>query len=129
MQSPRRSLSSTTTENSPDSKIRGSLDTQYEAIHNIRAADPAQRAPRSAEYRTNGSLVGTKTSATENPSFPFQMSQYFLMELDPRRADIILIVCGFVGGLVDGLSFNAWGNFSSMQTGMFSKSSGAVHPG
>lgn len=46
------------------------------------------------------------------------LSQYFLVELDPRRADVVLIVCGFVGGLVDGLSFNAWGNFSSMQTGM-----------
>ncbi|KAJ5651636.1 hypothetical protein N7507_009062 [Penicillium longicatenatum] len=45
------------------------------------------------------------------------MSQYLLKELDPRRADIILVLCGFVGGLVDGLSFNAWGSFSSMQTG------------
>ncbi|KAJ5769737.1 uncharacterized protein N7511_001788 [Penicillium nucicola] len=34
-----------------------------------------------------------------------------------KHTDIVLIICGFVGGLVDGLSFNAWGSFSSMQTG------------
>ncbi|KAJ5081217.1 hypothetical protein N7456_013455 [Penicillium angulare] len=44
------------------------------------------------------------------------ISQYFLVEIDPTRADVVLIICGFVSGLVDGLSFNAWGSFSSMQT-------------
>ncbi|KAJ6171223.1 hypothetical protein N7470_000290 [Penicillium chermesinum] len=39
------------------------------------------------------------------------------MELDRTHTDLVLIICGFVAGLVDGLSFNAWGSFSSMQTG------------
>jgi uncharacterized membrane protein YoaK (UPF0700 family) len=38
-------------------------------------------------------------------------------KIDPHYTDIFLVMCGFVSGLVDGLSFNAWGSFSSMQTG------------
>lgn len=45
------------------------------------------------------------------------LARHFQAEIDTRYADIVLIVCGFVSGLVDGLSFNAWGSFSSMQTG------------
>ncbi|KAJ5637445.1 hypothetical protein N7490_007324 [Penicillium lividum] len=72
---------------------------------------------RSTEPNTDLSFVETVTDTTEKPSLPFRISQYFITELDPRRADVILIICGFVGGLVDGISFNAWGSFSSMQTG------------
>ncbi|KAJ5133421.1 hypothetical protein N7448_001551 [Penicillium atrosanguineum] len=74
-------------------------------------------APRSAQHYTDVSFDGTADTLTENPSLLSQMSLYFFTKLDPRRADVILIVCGFVSGLVDGLSFNAWGSFSSMQTG------------
>ncbi|GLA33286.1 hypothetical protein AnigIFM63309_000109 [Aspergillus niger] len=45
------------------------------------------------------------------------LARHFQAEIDTRYADIVLVVCGFVSGLVDGLSFNAWGSFSSMQTG------------
>jgi hypothetical protein len=120
MDSSGRSLSSATTENSPDSKIRGPLDTQYDAVHCIHAGDAAQRTLRPSGHSADVSFTGITVFATENPTFPSQLSQYFLAELDPRRADVILIVCGFVSGLVDGLSFNAWGSFSSMQTGMLS---------
>jgi hypothetical protein len=44
-------------------------------------------------------------------------SRHFRANIDTKHTDMVLIVCGFVGGLVDGLSFNAWGSFSSMQTG------------
>lgn len=51
---------------------------------------------------------------------PFSYVSHFMkMELDNSYTDIVLIVCGFVAGLVDGLSFNAWGSFSSMQTGTY----------
>lgn len=46
------------------------------------------------------------------------ISRHFRADIDTTHTDIPLIICGFVGGLVDGLSFNAWGSFSSMQTGM-----------
>lgn len=48
------------------------------------------------------------------------ISRHFRADIDTTNTDIPLLVCGFVGGLVDGLSFNAWGSFSSMQTGMWS---------
>ncbi|KAJ5102544.1 hypothetical protein N7532_003073 [Penicillium argentinense] len=106
MQSPRRSLSSATTEEGIDTK-------------NI-PGDGVQRSrTASIENGTDVSYTGTTTGTGQGLPLPSgtQISQYFLTELDPRRADIVLIICGFVGGLVDGLSFNAWGSFSSMQTG------------
>ncbi|PWY68526.1 hypothetical protein BO94DRAFT_301053 [Aspergillus sclerotioniger CBS 115572] len=45
------------------------------------------------------------------------ITRHFKADIDRKYADWMLVVCGFVGGLVDGLSFNAWGSFSSMQTG------------
>ena len=42
---------------------------------------------------------------------------YLFNEVDRTRSDMLLIVCCFVGGLVDGLSYNSWGNFCNMQTG------------
>lgn len=129
MYNPRQSLSSIRTEHSPDSKARGSLDTQYDKIHHNRPGNGAQGTLRSTEEGTDISFAGDTAYATEKPSFPSQISHYFLVELDPRRADVILIVCGFVSGLVDGLSFNAWGSFSSMQTGMLSASRGASRHG
>ena len=47
------------------------------------------------------------------------ITRHFKADIDKKYADLMLIVCGFVGGLVDGLSFNAWGSFSSMQTGTY----------
>lgn len=44
--------------------------------------------------------------------------RHFRTNIDTTHTDIVLIICGFVSGLVDGLSFNAWGSFASMQTGM-----------
>ncbi|KAJ5666218.1 uncharacterized protein N7477_008666 [Penicillium maclennaniae] len=75
--------------------------------------------PRSAQHHTDSSFSLTRTANVpqDNPSLLSQISHHLLAELDPRRADVILIICGFVSGLVDGLSFNAWGSFSSMQTG------------
>ncbi|EEA26454.1 hypothetical protein TMatcc_005275 [Talaromyces marneffei ATCC 18224] len=43
--------------------------------------------------------------------------QYLASDINTKRADIILIICAFVSGLVDGVSFTAWGSFASMQTG------------
>ncbi|KAL4923499.1 YoaK family protein [Aspergillus undulatus] len=50
-------------------------------------------------------------------SWQSSLARHMKTNIDPRYTDIFLVLCGFVGGLVDGLSFNAWGSFSSMQTG------------
>ncbi|KAJ5387474.1 hypothetical protein N7509_010015 [Penicillium cosmopolitanum] len=101
-----RSLSSATTEEGNDAK-------------NL-SGDGVQRSQTaSVDNGTDLPYPGTAVSATGTgyDSSSSKLSQYFFTELNPKRADIILIICGFVGGLVDGLSFNAWGSFSSMQTG------------
>lgn len=43
--------------------------------------------------------------------------RHFSADINTKYTDLLLIVCGFVSGLVDGLCFNAWGSFASMQTG------------
>jgi hypothetical protein len=58
--------------------------------------------------------------ADEDPGsqrFRSILMRHFAADIDTKYTDLILILCGFVSGLVDGLSFNAWGSFASMQTG------------
>ncbi|KAB8071709.1 hypothetical protein BDV29DRAFT_197192 [Aspergillus leporis] len=62
---------------------------------------------------TNVSLSGT----VEETTLRSTLSRHFRTKIDTTHTDIVLIICGFVSGLVDGLSFNAWGSFASMQTG------------
>ncbi|KAL3464306.1 hypothetical protein BJX64DRAFT_94711 [Aspergillus heterothallicus] len=67
---------------------------------------------------TTVSLAGNATLSDDEPTtWQSSISRHMTCSLDPRYADIFLVMCGFVSGLVDGLSFNAWGSFSSMQTG------------
>lgn len=68
---------------------------------------------------TNVSLAGNLTTLSDEEPTTWQssLSRHMRCNIDPHYADIFLIMCGFVSGLVDGLSFNAWGSFSSMQTG------------
>ncbi|KAA8646675.1 hypothetical protein EYZ11_013397 [Aspergillus tanneri] len=63
---------------------------------------------------TTVSLSGT---FTEEMPLHSTLTRHFMADIDTTHTDIILILCSFVSGLVDGLSFNAWGSFSSMQTG------------
>ncbi|RGP77953.1 hypothetical protein FLONG3_3910 [Fusarium longipes] len=41
----------------------------------------------------------------------------FTAEIDTRWADVLLLVCFFIAGLVDSAAFNMYGCFVSMQTG------------
>ena len=45
------------------------------------------------------------------------IGRYLLSEINTSWTDITLIICGFISGLVDGLSFTYWNSFSDMQTG------------
>ncbi|KAF7589372.1 hypothetical protein BBP40_004420 [Aspergillus hancockii] len=62
---------------------------------------------------TNVSIAGMVEDTTLRSS----LFRHFHDKIDTTHTDLILIICGFVSGLVDGLSFNAWGSFASMQTG------------
>ncbi|KAE8355155.1 hypothetical protein BDV28DRAFT_155651 [Aspergillus coremiiformis] len=66
------------------------------------------------------SANSTVASFAENPeetTLRSTLFRHFRANIDTTHTDIILIICSFVSGLVDGLSFNAWGSFASMQTG------------
>lgn len=72
----------------------------------------------------NMSEHATVSRSTQDEEFDTSKSiglrvigRHLLSDIDTKRTDIVLIVCAFVSGLVDGTSFNAWGSFSSMQTG------------
>lgn len=56
-----------------------------------------------------------QTTIPDEFSLRSSISRYFLADIITKWTDVLLIVCGFVSGLVDGFPFNAWGNFSSMQ--------------
>lgn len=77
-----------------------------------------ESSPSSVHGSMNTSLT-ERNQATISDEFSLRSntSRYFLAEINTECTDVLLIVCSFVSGLVDGLSFNAWGNFSSMQTG------------
>ncbi|EAU38472.1 conserved hypothetical protein [Aspergillus terreus NIH2624] len=66
---------------------------------------------------TTVSLSGNQGTLTEKQPVLTALSRHFQANINTAYTDILLIICGFVSGLVDGLSFNAWGSFSSMQTG------------
>lgn len=69
---------------------------------------------------TNVSIADTLNDEAESPapSKRSKLGKYFLSDIDRNWTEAILISCGFVSGLIDGLSFTFWSSFSSMQTGM-----------
>ena len=75
------------------------------------------------------SLSGSTTaSIADQPdddenSFKARSRRYWLSDIDRDWTDILLIICGYISGLVEGLSFNYWGSFSNMQTGIFPNTS------
>lgn len=66
------------------------------------------------ESRT-GSLSSQETVTVEHKRGP--VARYFLAEINPHRTYLLLIICSFIAGLVDALSYNAWSTFTGMQTG------------
>lgn len=60
------------------------------------------------------SIVPKKRSPHDKPS----LRKYLFSSVETKWADIPLIICCYIGGVVDGLSYNYWGNFTNMQTGM-----------
>lgn len=68
---------------------------------------------------TTVSLSGHQVALDDDTSFRSTLYRRFYTDIDTTHTDIILVICAFVSGLVDGLAFNAWGSFASMQTGAF----------
>lgn len=75
------------------------------------------RLPYSLNGITNASFVEPANAKGES-HHRASLKRYLLFNIDRRWTDVILVLCGFVSGLVDGLSFAYWKSFSDMQTGM-----------
>lgn len=72
--------------------------------------------PYSLTGDTNVSVV-EPSDANEKIYHQSGLRRYMFFNIDRSWTDLILILCGFVSGLVDGLSFTFWNSFSDMQTG------------
>ena len=72
--------------------------------------------PYSLTGDTNVSVVEPSDANKKSYHQP-GLRRYMFFNIDRSWTDIILILCGFVSGLVDGLSFTFWNSFSDMQTG------------
>lgn len=46
-----------------------------------------------------------------------QLRKYLLAPINLHRADLPLLACCFVTGIIDAGAYNAWGTFMGMQTG------------
>ncbi|KAL2866998.1 YoaK family protein [Aspergillus lucknowensis] len=67
---------------------------------------------------TTVSLAGNPPLSNEElTTWQSSFSRHMECNISTQYTDIFLVMCGFVSGLIDGLSFNAWGSFASMQTG------------
>ncbi|KAK4868807.1 hypothetical protein LT330_006415 [Penicillium expansum] len=87
---------------------------------NFRLERPNEEIKYTPGMWSSGGSTAVSVSGNQSPednTVCSTISRHFRADIDTTHTDIPLIICGFVGGLVDGLSFNAWGSFSSMQTG------------
>ena len=75
------------------------------------------RPPHSLSGSTTASIA--EQPEDEEGSLKAKLRRYWLSDIDRDWTDILLIICGYISGLVEGLSFNYWGSFSNMQTGIF----------
>lgn len=124
----------TTAHPAPDARSIYQTDLTTASSRSERPNEESKYTP--GIWSSGGSTaVSVSGNQTEDNTVRSTISRHFRADIDTTHTDIPLIICGFVGGLVDGLSFNAWGSFSSMQTGMWSLyyscgaicSSGAKH--
>ncbi|KAK5174057.1 uncharacterized protein LTR77_001137 [Saxophila tyrrhenica] len=70
--------------------------------------------PRPSGYGTQyltGSDEGNDASTSE------KVKDYLMADVAVRWADLVLVVCFFVSGVIDAGAYNAYENFASMQTG------------
>lgn len=65
----------------------------------------------------NSNNISITNATREECKSRSRIGRYLLSEINTSWTDITLIICGFISGLVDGLSFTYWNSFSDMQTG------------
>ncbi|OQE84191.1 hypothetical protein PENNAL_c0027G08213 [Penicillium nalgiovense] len=107
----------TTAHPAPDARSIYQTDLTTASSRSERPNEESKYTP--GIWSSGGSTaVSVSGNQTEDNTVRSTISRHFRADIDTTHTDIPLIICGFVGGLVDGLSFNAWGSFSSMQTAL-----------
>ncbi|CAG8017033.1 unnamed protein product [Penicillium nalgiovense] len=80
--------------------------------------DLERQTPDTIPFAKTPKFSSTKPNLFDRDlPFRYALDDYFLSEIDTAWSDLPLIACGYVSGLIDALSYNAWGNFSNMHTG------------
>ncbi|KAF4765299.1 hypothetical protein N7455_004962 [Penicillium solitum] len=107
----------TTAPHAPDNR---SISQNELTTASFRLERPNEEIKYTPGMWSSGGSTAVSVSGNQTPednTVCSTISRHFRADINTTHTDIPLIICGFVGGLVDGLSFNAWGSFSSMQTG------------
>ncbi|OQE16840.1 hypothetical protein PENFLA_c026G02429 [Penicillium flavigenum] len=80
--------------------------------------DVERQAPDTIPFAKSPKFSSTKGNLFDRDlPLRYALDDYFHSEIDTAWSDLPLIGCGYVSGLIDALSYNAWGNFSNMHTG------------
>ncbi|KAK3697798.1 hypothetical protein LTR37_017263 [Vermiconidia calcicola] len=92
---------------------------QAQSIAHVNDARAADERPLLRSF-PNPSGYGTHyhfTSKGQDVPNSAKLKRYLNADIGTRWADMILVVCFFISGLIDAGAYNAYGCFSSMQTG------------
>ncbi|KAK3707534.1 hypothetical protein LTR37_012029 [Vermiconidia calcicola] len=106
--------------NQPD----GPNGHQAQSIAHVNDARAADERPLLRSF-PNPSGYGTHhhfTSKGQDVPNSTKLKRYLNADIETRWADLILVVCFFISGLIDAGAYNAYGCFSSMQRGSSSES-------
>ena len=99
------------------------LDT--EGSQSSEAAGPTSKAPDTSTVATYHNPTPPLPEAGKHSyrlrrgrSWGLRFRRYWDEDVDPKWADLLLILCFFTSGVVDSVAFNVWSCFASMQTGI-----------
>ena len=76
-----------------------------------RTNDPPNEQPTKSPSTPDGLLQQKTPAATD------RLRAHLLQQVSTTHADLIMLTCSFISGLVDSTIYNAYGTFVSMQTG------------
>lgn len=89
----------------------------------IQPSSQMQSQPFSVSPSRNGSTSPAINNAmpknSQKENMKTRLEQHLYTEITTEWADLVLIACCFVSGVIDSVAFDVWGCFCSMQTGVY----------
>ncbi|KAL8669330.1 MAG: hypothetical protein Q9168_006076 [Polycauliona sp. 1 TL-2023] len=99
----------------PQEKPVANPPTEYANLHP--SLNKVLEAPPSQGPSAGGTPLGKPDSSQPPRTFFHRSQTYYSAEVSTEHADVLLLWCCFISGLVDSTIYNAFGTFVSMQTG------------